>query len=140
MPKTKRSQQLAAYGRVRQKKAAARLYPDRAQYDLRMAARRLNLRLVACEVEIWNASATGKDGKARGAPQWVDTIAKHPTLGLLALDVADEDYRYGPRFADEKRAALSRRGIPYFVTPAAPLFEMQARLIRWVRELEKGKK
>ena len=128
------TQQQAGWGRVRQKKRAARLYPDRVQYDLRKAARNLHLRVMACQVEIWNPDAKGKSGTAAGAPQWIDVIAKHMSLGLVALDIA-VDPRYASQFSEEKRAALAKRGIPYLVLEPAGLWELEARTAIWIRQL-----
>ena len=137
MPKTQHTQRAASYGRIRQVKRRARLYPHRPQYDLRKAAGRLGLRLVGCEIEFFNPFSTGKAGNVSGAPQWVDVMVKHRTLGLLALDIEEDDYRYTPRTREEKRKGLAARHIPYFSSPPAGLWMLEARLARWIHELER---
>ncbi len=138
MAKTQAQQQAAGYGRVRQKKRTARLYPGRAHYDLRKAAANLGLRVRACEAEIYNADAKGKSGRLNGAPQWIDVLASRPNLGLVALDIKEmERKEYSQRFQDEKRATLTKRGIPYFTIAPVSLFEIQAALARWLREQER---
>ena len=133
MPKF--TQRDAGYGRVRQVKRAARLYPNRVQYDLRSAARRLHLHVIACQVEFYNPLATGKNGKGAGAPQWVDVIARHSDLGLLALDIEADVGAAKPRFAAEKKAALALRGIPYLCQPPAGLWMLEANIAVWIRQL-----
>jgi hypothetical protein len=99
------------------------------------------MRVVACQVEIYNPNARGANGLAAGAPQWIDVIAKHMSLGLLALDI-ESNAAYpaiAKRYAEEKAGALTLRGIPYLCQPAAGLWELEANIAVWIRQLEKGK-
>jgi len=90
-------------------------------------------------VEIWNPYATGKRGYSTGAPQWIDLIAKHPSLGLLAIDI-NPDPRYGNKFATEKERGLAERGIPYLCMEPGGLWELEANMAVWIRKLTMNSK
>ena len=111
--------------------------PRRPQYDLRVAVERAGLRIRACQVEFWNPHATGKRGKAHGAPQWIDVAAEY-SGHLLTLDVLDNNEEFADRFEKEKRAGLQERGIPYLCVRHGGAKEMQVEITIWLRLLELG--
>ena len=128
-------QRSAGYGRARNIKARQRVYPARIHFNLREACRKARLRVRACECEFYNPIATGKRDRSAGAPQWIDVVATHPQLGILAIDLLEPDPRVR-KYHNEKQETLTRRGIPYLVCTGRALNDLRAEIIVWIMKLE----
>lgn len=106
-------QQTAGYGSVRARKAKAKDQPTIKQRMLRDAVAKLGWRHIRPELELWNPYATGKNGLAEGAPQWLDIVAVTPK-GIIAVDLKDHNNpTRDERYQEEKRLLLGDRGIHY---------------------------
>jgi hypothetical protein len=87
-------------------------------------------------VQFFNPHATGRLQNHNGTWQWIDLVASDPDLGLVAIDIREKDSRFAKRFADEKRAGLTDRGIPYLVLKPAGLWDLEVEMIVWLREMK----
>ena len=135
---TKHHQIQAGYGRTRQIKAAARIFPSRIHYNLREAVKKSRLTIRGCEVEFFNPYATGQRELLIGTFNWIDVVASHPTQDILAIDLQEQDTRRRARYAKEKARELRIRNIPYLVVVGPGLNAMHAEIAVWIRKLERG--